>query len=123
MVKLFRCLLIKVNHVIVVITLFTKNKILAKNSELTVIYMCRTVIRFIHPNHARILKFLSGEGGPEKFFLKLSMYFTEGNTGLPREAIGPEGSNSFLRGSILVFLWKPIITIIHAKYLNTLTSP
>ena len=37
--------------------------------------------------------------GPENiFFKKSSMYFTEGHTDLPREAIGHEGSNCFSKG-------------------------
>ena len=47
---------------------------------------------------------MSGGGGPETFFFKISTYFTESRTDLPREAIGPEGSNCFSRGSVPVFV-------------------
>ena len=39
-----------------------------------------------------------------------AMYFTEGCRDLTQEAIGPFGSNCFSRGSIPVFLRKPIAT-------------
>ena len=39
-----------------------------------------------------------------------SKYFTEGRTEPPREAIGPEGSNCFSRGSVPDFLRKPNTT-------------
>ena len=39
------------------------------------------------------------------------MYFTEGRTDLPREAIGPEGSNCFLKGvRTRIVLRKTIVT-------------
>ena len=41
---------------------------------------------------------------------KSSLCFTVGCRDLPREAIGPNGSNCFSRGSIPVFLRKPIAT-------------
>ena len=49
------------------------------------------------------------QGDPEKVlcFLKLSsMYFAEGLTDPPQEAIGPNGSNCFSRGSVPEFLGK-----------------
>ena len=39
-------------------------------------------------------KFRQDLGGPENLFQTLT-YFTDGRTDLPREAIGPEGMNSF----------------------------
>ena len=60
-----------------------------------------------------IQNFLSGVGEEEvvlTIFFKSSTYFIEGCMDLPQEVIGPLGSNCFLRGSILVFLRKPIVT-------------
>ena len=53
-------------------------------------------------------------GCPDNIFLlfrfshQRTMYLTEGRTILPREAIGPNGSIASRRGSVPVFLRKPI---------------
>ena len=53
--------------------------------------------------HGRIQNILSeGEGGSDFFWS--TMYFTEGRTNLPREAIGPEGSNCFSKGGLYQYL-------------------
>ena len=58
--------------------------------------ICPVSVPFsIASSHALIQKIPSG--GPETFF-KPSTYFTEGRMDLPREAIGPKGSNCFTRG-------------------------
>ena len=50
--------------------------------------------------HSRIKKIQSGcgGGGPDIFFLKSSMFFTEGRTGLPQETIGPSWDQLLLEG-------------------------
>ena len=53
-----------------------------------------------HCFHVRIQNIPSG-WGPDMLFLspQSSTYFTEGRTDLPREAIGPVGSNCFSMGA------------------------
>ena len=56
--------------------------------------------------------------GPENFLV--INVFTEGRTDLPLEAIGPEGSNCFSRGSVPVILRRHIAT---CDFLGDSTDP
>ena len=78
---------------------------------------CQTVWNEIRPNILSLVQCYTHSGDWSQTSMLHGVlttfsatYFTEGRTSLPIEAIGPEGSNCFSRGSVPVFLKKPIPT-------------
>ena len=65
---------------------------------------------FFQQPTSKISSQYEGHGADSHFHIYASTYFTDSRTDLPREAIGPLGSNCFSRGSVPVFLRKHITT-------------